>query len=110
MNKKMNFLAVQPLYGAIIFLFWLFIKSIVKDINKKKFDLYFYSCGIVGGIFITLLLLLVIFLDKQFDFSSKQFSFAIVGILILGGYLMNLYTFLLFNKKWEKLKILDTKW
>lgn len=109
MNKKMNILAVLPLYGSIIVLFWLFIKSIKKDINKKKFNLYFYSCGIMGGITILLLMLFVLFLNYQFNFSKEHFSIAIVVGLILGGYLMNLYTFLLLNKKWEDLKILNEK-
>ena len=47
MNKKMNFFAILPLYGSIIALIWLFIKSIKKEINKKKFNLYFYSCGLM---------------------------------------------------------------
>lgn len=36
MNKKMNFFAILPLYGSIIVLIWLFIKSIKKEINKKN--------------------------------------------------------------------------
>lgn len=109
MSKKMNFLAVLPLYGSIIVLFWLFIKSIKKEINKKRFNLYFYSCGLMGGITIMLLVLFVLFLNYQFNFSDERLIIAIVIAIILGGCLMNLYTFLLLNKKWEDLKISNEK-
>ena len=109
MNKKMNFFAILPLYGSIIALIWLFIKSIKKEINKKKFKLYFYSCGLMGGISILLLMLFLFFLKNQFNFFNEHFSISLVVVLILGGYLMNIYTFLLLNKKWEDLKILKSK-
>lgn len=109
MNKKMNFLAILPLYGSIIVLFWLFIKTFKKEINKKKFNIYFYSCGIMGGISIWLLILFVLFLNYQFNFSDEPFNIAIVVGFVLGGYLTNLYTFLLLNKKWKDLIILNAK-
>ena len=37
MNKKMNYLAIIPIFGTIILLFWLFIKMVKQEINKKKF-------------------------------------------------------------------------
>lgn len=102
MSKKLNFLAVLPLYGSIILLLWLFIKLIKKEINEKKFTLYFYSCGFAGAIVIALPML---FLKYQFNFSADQIGIAIIIVLIVGGYLWNLYTFILFNKKWDKLEI-----
>lgn len=104
MNKKMNLFAILPLFGSIIVLLWLFVKVIKKEINKKRFYLYFFSCGLVGGISIWLLRIFVLFLNNQLNFSDELFSVATIIAEILGGYLMNLFTFLLLNKKCKDLK------
>ena len=48
MNKKMNYLAIIPIYGAVILLFWLFIKMARGEIDKKRFHAYFISSALVG--------------------------------------------------------------
>ena len=41
MNKKLNYLAIVPIYGTVVLLVWLFIKMAKQEINKKKFYAYF---------------------------------------------------------------------
>ncbi len=33
MNKKLNYMAIIPIYGSVILLFWLFIKALKNQIN-----------------------------------------------------------------------------
>lgn len=42
MNKKLNYLAVIPVFGTVILLFWLFIKLIKNEIAKKSIMLISY--------------------------------------------------------------------
>ena len=36
MNKKINYLAIIPIFGTVILFLWLFIKMAKQKINKKK--------------------------------------------------------------------------
>lgn len=48
MNKDMNYLAVIPLYGAVILMAWLFIKGMRHEVHFKKAVKYFFLCGLIG--------------------------------------------------------------
>ena len=104
MNKKMNYLAIIPIYGTVILLFWLFIKMARGNINKKKFHAYFISSALFGFLSILVAILLLNFINSLIDISSFIDSYGILIAFIVGGYLMNLFTFTLINKKWNDLE------
>lgn len=99
MNKKINYLAIIPIFGTVILLFWLFIKMIKQEINKKKFHAYFISSALFGFLSILVAILLLNFINSLIDISSFIDSYGILIAFIVGGYLMNLFTFTLINKK-----------
>ena len=104
MNKKMNYLAIIPIFGTIILLFWLFIKMVKQEINKKKFHAYFISSALFGFLSILIAILLLNFINSLTDITSFINSYGIFVAFIIGGYLMNLFTFTLINKKWNDLE------
>lgn len=99
MNKKINFLAILP-YSSIVLMIWLCIRFIMNQIYKKTFNRSFWSCGIIGVAAVLILTLFVLILSNIFHFSQVQVTIARVITIILSGYIMNLYTFIFFNKKW----------
>lgn len=103
MNKKINYLATIPIFGTVILLLWLFIKMIREEINKKKFHAYFISSALFGFLSILVAILLLNFINSLIDISSFIESYGILIAFIVGGYLMNLFTFTLINKKWNDL-------
>ncbi len=105
MNKDMNYLAVIPLYGAVILMAWLFIKGMRHEVHFKKAVKYFFLCGLIGVasmVVVALLALLVNSLVTEPNFFVKYFR---LFILLIGGYIMNIFSFLLINKKWDELSI-----
>lgn len=105
MNKDMNYLAVIPLYGAVILMAWLFIKGMRHEVHFKKAVKYFFLCGLIGVasmVVVALLALLVNSLVAEPNFFVKYFR---LFILLIGGYIMNIFSFLLINKKWDELSI-----
>lgn len=104
MNKKMNYLAIMPVYGTVILLFWLFIKMVKQEINKKKFHAYFISSTLFGFLSILVVILLLNFINSLTDITSFINSYGIIIAFIVGGYSMNLFTFTLINKKWNDLE------
>ena len=104
MNKKMNYLAIIPIYGTVILLFWLFIKMTRGKINKKKFYAYFISSVLFGFLSVLITILLFNFINFLTDISNFIDSYGLLVAFIVGGYLMNLFTFTLVNKKWSDLE------
>lgn len=104
MNKKINYLAIIPIFGTVILLLGLFIKMIREEINKKKFYVYFISSALFGFLSILVAILLLNFINSLTDISSFINSYGILLAFIIGGYLMNLFTFILINKKWNELE------
>lgn len=104
MNKKINYLAIIPIYGTVILLFWLFIKMIKQEINKKKFHAYFISSALFGFLSILIAILFLNFINSLTDITNFINSYGIIVAFLVGGYLMNLFTFSLINKKWNELK------
>lgn len=104
MNKKMNYLAIIPIFGTIILLFWLFIKMVKQEINKNKFHAYFISSALFGFLSILVTILFLNFINSLTDITNFINSYGIFVAFIIGGYLMNLFTFTLINKKWDDLE------
>lgn len=107
MKKKMNYLAIIPIFGTVILLFWLFIKMIRSEIDKKKFNAYFISCTLLGFLAILIIILFLNFINSLIETTSFINNYGILIAFVVGGYLMNLFTFVLINKKWDDLEKFD---
>ena len=79
MNKKINYLAIIPIFGTIILLFWLFIKMAKQEINKKKFHAYFISSALFGFLSILITILFLNFINSLVDISNFINSYGILG-------------------------------
>lgn len=99
MNKKMNWLAVIPIYGSVILLLWLFIKAIKYEIERRQFNTILTSCAIVGFLSIFFSVLLMKFLNTLAGASGFLNDYGLVIAFVLGGYLLNLFTFRLVHKQ-----------
>lgn len=108
MNKKIKWLSIVPLYGTCILLIYLFVLSIKHKISKGKFIMVFWISAFVSSMLFYLIVILAYIFSKkiiQFDFNKYG---AIVAIII-GGYLMNAFTFIYVDKKWNYLTFTDTE-
>lgn len=108
MNKKIKWLSIVPLYGTCILLIYLFVLSIKHKISKGKFFMVFWITAFVSSMLFYLIVILAYIFSKkiiQFDFNKYG---AIVAIII-GGYLMNAFTFIYVDKKWNYLTFTDTE-
>lgn len=104
MNKKMNYLAFIPVFGAVVLLFWLFIKVARGEINKKKFNAYFFSSGLFGFLSVLISVLFLNFIYSLIGIRNFIENYGLLIAYIVGGYSMNLFTFALINKKWNDLQ------
>lgn len=104
MNKKINYLAIIPNWGTVILFIWLFIKMAKQEINKKKFYVYLASSALFGFLSILIIILFLIFINSLVDITNFIKSYGMIVAYIGGGYLMNLFTFTLINKKWNDLE------
>lgn len=102
MNNKLKYLAVMPLYGSIIILVGMFIKAMKHEINIKRFYKFFIACGLFGGSAILILMLFLLFISTLVDIQN-YIGYGVLTIVIIGGYLMNIFTFTLLNKRWDDL-------
>lgn len=100
----MNYLVILPIFGTVILWLWLFIKMVREKINKKKFHAYFISSALFGFLSILIIILFLNFINSLVDGTNFVNSYGIVIAFIIGGYLMNLFTFALINKKWNVLE------
>ena len=103
MNKKTKFLIIAPMWGSIILLFWMFIKTAKQEISKKKFYTYFISSALFGFLSILVTILFLNFINHLINITGFINSYGLLIAYIVGGYLMNLFTFTLINKHWTKL-------
>ncbi len=104
MNKKLNYMAIIPIYGSVILLFWLFIKALKNQINKKKFHIYLICSGIIGFLSILIIILFLNLINSLVDINDFINGYGLLVAFIVGGYILNLYTFTLINKKWTSLE------
>ncbi len=101
--KKINFLVWIPVYGTVILFFWLFVKKIRNEINNK-FHFYFIISSLFGFLSFIVVILFLLFLKNIFHMDEFVQQYGFFTTIILGGYLMNLFSFFLLNKKWNDLQ------
>lgn len=98
MNKKINYVFLIPIYGTVILLLYMFIKMVKKQINKKWFHAFFISCGLFGFLSIIIVMLFMYFINCFINISNFIDSYGMLLNFIVSGYLLNLFTFYVFNK------------
>lgn len=106
MNSRNKYLMIIPLYGAIIILLILYIRTLLGKINKKLFFKLLFLCGIFGGISIYFSNLFLKIISVIFSIEIFMNSYRVLFAMILGGYLMNFYTYKVVNKNYDKLVII----
>ena len=102
MNKKLKYLSIIPLYGTCILFVYLFILSIKDKISKKNLFKSFILCAIVSAICWYMVVMIVYIVSEKlihFDFHS----IGVIIIMIIGGYIINAFTFKYVDKKWNYL-------
>lgn len=104
MNKKINLLIIIPIYGTIILMIWLFVKMIKEEINKKIFYAIFISNVLFGFLSILITILFLNIINSLTNITYFIDNYGMLFSFIMGGYLMNLFTFILINRKWNDLK------
>ncbi len=75
------------------------------EVNKKNFYVYFISSGLFGFLSILVVILFLNFINSLTDISNFINCYGILVAFIVGGYLMNFFTFTLINKKWNDLEL-----
>lgn len=104
-NKKINVLAMFPIFGSVILIILLYIKMVKKEIDRKKFFAFLFCTGLFGFVSILLITLLLKFVNSIIDISSFINNTGLIISFVVGGYFMNLYSFSFINKKWSDLEI-----
>lgn len=104
MNKKINLLIIILIYGIIILMIWLFIRMIKEEINKKIFYAIFISSALFGFLSILITILFLNIINSLTNITYFIDNYGMLFSFIIGGYLMNLFTFILINRKWNDLK------
>ena len=102
MNKKLKFLSIIPLYGTCILFVYLFILSLKDKIPKKSFFKSFFICAIVSAICWYMVMMIVYIVSEKlihFDFNT----IGLILTIIIGGYIMNVFTFKYVDIKWDYL-------
>ena len=102
MNKRLKYLSIIPLYGTCILFVYLFILSLQDKISKKKFFKSFFICAIIAAICWYMVMMIVRIVSETliyFDFNT----IGLIITMILGGYIINAFTFIYFDKKWNYL-------
>lgn len=102
MNKKLKYLSIIPLYGTCILFVYLFILSLKDKISKKNFFKSFILCAIVSAICWYMVMMIVYIVSEKliyFDFHS----IGVIITMIIGGYIINAFTFKYVDIKWNYL-------
>lgn len=102
MNKKLKYLSIIPLYGTCILFVYLFILSLKDKMSKKKFFKSFILCAIASAICWYIVMMIVYIVSEKlihFDFNT----IGLVLTMIIGGYIMNAFTFKYVDVKWDYL-------
>jgi len=96
MNKKMYYFAIIP-WGAVAVLLWLYIKTIRHEFDKKIFASLDKRCLLFGflsmffGVCLSALPMRLI--NSFIDISDFAHTYGMLIADIIGGYLMNLFSF-----------------
>lgn len=102
MNKRLKYLSIIPLYGTCILFVYLFVLCLKDKISKKKFFKSFFICAIVSAICWYMIMMIVYIFSKKliyFDFNT----IGLIIIMIIGGYIVNAFTFKYIDIKWDYL-------
>ena len=102
MNKKLKYFSIIPLYGTCILFVYLFILSLKDKISKKNFFKSFILCAIVSAICWYMVMMIVYIVSEKliyFDFHS----IGVIITMIIGGYIINAFTFKYVDIKWNYL-------
>lgn len=102
MNKKLKYLSIIPLYGTCVLFVYLFILSLKDKISKKKFFKSFFICAIFSAICWYMVMMIVYIVSEKlihFDFNSV----GLIISMIIGGYIINAFTFKYVDIKWNYL-------
>lgn len=102
MNKKLKYLSIIPLYGTCILFIYLFILAIKDKILKKKFFKLFMICAIVSAICWYMIIMILYIISKKTNFFNFN-DFGILSTMIIAGYMINAFTFIYIDKKWNYL-------
>ncbi len=104
MDKKLNYLSIIPLYGTCIILIYLFIQSIKQKISKNRFMRTFWICALISAVCWVMVGLVLYIINNSFHILFLKNHWTIL-LVILAGYMMNIFTFRFINKKWEYLAL-----
>lgn len=107
MNKKTNYLAIIPIFGSVILFLWLYIKLLKHEINTKKFLACFISSALLGFLSIVVVMLFLYFINYLFDIKIFIENYGMIVAFVIGGYLLNLFSFVSINKNWDNLQNKD---
>ena len=102
MNKKLKYLSIIPFYGTCVLFVYLFILSLKDKISKKNFFKSFILCAIVSAICWYMVMMIVYIVSEKlihFDFNSV----GLIISMIIGGYIINAFTFKYVDIKWNYL-------
>ena len=102
MNKNLKYLSIIPLYGTCILFVYLFILSLKNKISKKNFFKSFISCAIISAICWYMVMMIVYIVSQKiihFDFNT----IGLILTMIIGGYIINVFTFKYVDAKWNYL-------
>lgn len=107
MDKKTNYLAIIPIFGSVILFLWLYIKLLKHEINTKKFLACFISSALLGFLSIVVVMLFLYFINYLFDIKIFIENYGMIVAFVIGGYLLNLFSFVSINKNWDNLQNKD---
>lgn len=102
--KRISYLVLLPLYGACILVIYLYIQVLRRKVFLKQFIKFFVLTAVVGVITIYGV---VGILELVYSWTASSFidKYELVLVIVIGGYLMNLFTFVIFNKMSGKLLV-----
>ena len=96
MSKKVHYFAIIP-WGAVIVLLWLYIKTIRHEFDKRIYESVDKRCMLFGflsmflGVCLSALPMRLI--NSFIDISDFANTYGMDFANIIGGYLMNLFSF-----------------
>ena len=107
MNKKTNYLAIIPIFGRVLLFLWLYIKLLNHELNTQKFLACFISSALLGFLSIVVVMLFLYFINYLFDIKIFIENYGMIVAFVIGGYLLNLFSFVSINKNWDNLQNKD---
>lgn len=82
-------------------------KALKHEINTKKFLACFISSALLGFLSIVVVMLFLYFINYLFDIKIFIENYGMIVAFVIGGYLLNLFSFVSINKNWDNLQNKD---